>query len=177
MKVPSFFSKSLAVLRHTHKRHRVQVIEFFIDVAKECIDVGNFNSLMAIVAGLSLPAVARLRRTWNRVDKAKLDILQHQLDPSGNFLSYRATLKAAIWRAEGARNETQQVRHKGEKSKKRFQIVIPFFILLLKDLFLVYHSGPRMLPNGHLNLVVSSLRRKRIGADLLPHSGPSEKCD
>lgn len=25
------------------------MIEFFIDVAKECINIGNFNSLMAII--------------------------------------------------------------------------------------------------------------------------------
>ncbi|VDK26694.1 unnamed protein product [Anisakis simplex] len=51
------------ILRHSKKQHRVQVIEYFIDVAKECINVGNFNSLMAIVAGLSLPPVVRLKKT------------------------------------------------------------------------------------------------------------------
>ncbi|PIO58329.1 hypothetical protein TELCIR_20238, partial [Teladorsagia circumcincta] len=39
------------------------VIEYLIDVAKECCEIGNFNSLMAIVAGLSLPAITRLKRT------------------------------------------------------------------------------------------------------------------
>ena len=51
------------VLRHGRRRHRVQVVEFLIDVAQQCCEIGNFNSLMAIVAGLSLPAVARLKRT------------------------------------------------------------------------------------------------------------------
>lgn len=51
------------ILRHSRKRFRAKTIEFFIDVAKECINVGNFNSLMAIVAGLSLQPVARLKRT------------------------------------------------------------------------------------------------------------------
>ncbi|CAJ0602714.1 unnamed protein product [Cylicocyclus nassatus] len=130
------------VLRQLRKKHRVEVIEFLIDVAKECCEIGNFNSLMAIVAGLSLPAITRLKRTWARVEKSKLEILQHQLDPSGNFLSYRATMKAAQWRAETA----------GSKQK----IVIPFFVLLLKDLFLVYHGSVRNLPNGHLNFVAYS---------------------
>uniref|UniRef100_A0A914SIY5 Uncharacterized protein n=1 Tax=Parascaris equorum TaxID=6256 RepID=A0A914SIY5_PAREQ len=44
---------------------------------------------------------------WLRVDKSKLQILQHQLDPSANFTSYRATLKAAIWRSEGAKNDAE----------------------------------------------------------------------
>lgn len=51
------------VLRHSRRRHRVQTIEFLIDVAQQCCEIGNFNSLMAIVAGLSLPSVARLKRT------------------------------------------------------------------------------------------------------------------
>lgn len=34
-----------------------------IDIAKECCEIGNFNSMMAIVAGLSLPAVSRLKKT------------------------------------------------------------------------------------------------------------------
>ncbi|KAK5965417.1 hypothetical protein GCK32_009865 [Trichostrongylus colubriformis] len=130
------------VLRQLKKKHRVEVIEYLIDVAKECCEIGNFNSLMAIVAGLSLPAVTRLKRTWSRVEKSKLEILQHQLDPTGNFLSYRATMKAAQWRAETV----------GSSQK----IVIPFFVLLLKDLFLVYHGSVRTLPNGHLNFVAYS---------------------
>ncbi|ETN77213.1 RasGEF domain protein [Necator americanus] len=139
------------VLRQLKKKHRVEVIEYLIDVAKECCEIGNFNSLMAIVAGLSLPAVSRMKRTpikfqdnlnefqWSRVEKSKLEILQHQLDPSGNFLSYRATMKAAQWRAETAGSNQR--------------IVIPFFVLLLKDLFLIYHGSVRTLPNGHLNFV------------------------
>ena len=31
------------------KKQRALVIEFFIDVARECFNIGNFNSLMAII--------------------------------------------------------------------------------------------------------------------------------
>ena len=46
------------------------------------------------------------------------------MDPSSNFLSYRTTLKAAISRSEGATDQRQR-------------IIIPFFSLLVKDLFVV----------------------------------------
>ena len=46
------------------------------------------------------------------------------MNPSSNFLSYRATLKAAISRSEGATDQRQR-------------IVIPFFSLLVKDLLVV----------------------------------------
>ncbi|KAI1715636.1 rasGEF domain-containing protein [Ditylenchus destructor] len=129
------------VLRHSRKRHRVKCIEFLIECAKECCNVGNFNSLMAIVAGLSSQPVARLKKTWVRIDKSKLEVLQHQLDPSGNFLSYRATLKAAIWRAEGAKQDAEK-------------LVIPFFGLVIKDLFLIYRNCVQQMPNGHINFPI-----------------------
>lgn len=36
-------------LQHLKKKNRVKMLEYFIDVAKECINIGNFNSLMAII--------------------------------------------------------------------------------------------------------------------------------
>ncbi|KAI3411963.1 hypothetical protein GPALN_002018 [Globodera pallida] len=131
------------VLRHAHKRHRAKCVEFYIEVAKECVNCGNFNSLMAIVAGLSAQPVARLRRTWNRVDKSKLEVLQRQLDPSGNFVNYRATLKAAIWRSDS-------------NSEGGDRLVIPFFGLLLKDLLMLFRKCVQPLPNGHFNQMAFS---------------------
>lgn len=55
-----------------------QVIEFMIDVAKECCEIGNFNSLMAIVAGLSLPAVTRLKRTVSHFACKRRDLNKFQ---------------------------------------------------------------------------------------------------
>uniref|UniRef100_A0A0N5C9U3 Ras-GEF domain-containing protein n=1 Tax=Strongyloides papillosus TaxID=174720 RepID=A0A0N5C9U3_STREA len=131
------------IMRHARKKYRVKAIEYFIDVAKECINIGNFNSMMAIVAALSLPPIARLKKTWSRVEKSKLEILQHQLNPSGNFNSYRSTLKAAIWRSENAKLKNEMM-------------IIPFFALLLKDLFLVHERSRIPLPNGQLNYVMFS---------------------
>ena len=44
-----------STLRQTHcfqvvkKKHRTRMLEFFIDVARECFNIGNFNSMMAII--------------------------------------------------------------------------------------------------------------------------------
>ena len=59
---------------------------------------------------------------WAKVSSGKFAILEHQMDPSSNFSSYRSTLKAAMWRSAGATDERQR-------------IVIPFFSLLVKDLY------------------------------------------
>jgi len=37
------------LIQHLKKKNRIRMIEYFIDVAKECINIGNFNSLMAII--------------------------------------------------------------------------------------------------------------------------------
>ena len=42
-------------------------MEYFIDVAKECINIGNFNSLMAIIAGMNMNPVSRLKKTVSMV--------------------------------------------------------------------------------------------------------------
>ena len=54
-------------------------INFLVDVAKECYNIGNFNSLMAILAGLNLAPVLRLRKTWAKIDREKLNALEHQV--------------------------------------------------------------------------------------------------
>ena len=37
-------------------------------------------------------------------------VLQHQMNPSSNFGSYRASLRAALWRAQGAVDDREKVR-------------------------------------------------------------------
>ncbi|KAL1122074.1 hypothetical protein AAG570_003480, partial [Ranatra chinensis] len=45
------------------KKQRVRVVEFWIETGRECFNIGNFNSLMAIIAGLNMSPVSRLKRT------------------------------------------------------------------------------------------------------------------
>ncbi|XP_071544722.1 ras-GEF domain-containing family member 1B-like isoform X8 [Panulirus ornatus] len=134
---------------HVKKKQRVRVIEWWIEVARECFNIGNFNSLMGIIAGLNMSIVSRLKKTWSKVQSAKFSVLEHQMDPSSNFSSYRSTLKAAMWRSAGAVDDRQK-------------IVIPFFSLLVKDLYFLNEgcasrvkisesSSSSRLPNGHIN--------------------------
>jgi hypothetical protein len=76
-------------------------------------------------------------------------LLFFQMDPSSNFLSYRSTLKAAISRSEGATDQRQR-------------IVIPFFSLLVKDLFFVNEATASRLPNGHVNFAKATQLAKKL---------------
>ena len=51
------------------RRHRARLVNYFTDVAKECINIGNFNSLMAIIAGLNLSQVSRLKKTVSTLNE------------------------------------------------------------------------------------------------------------
>ncbi|GAB6026437.1 hypothetical protein CHUAL_012636 [Chamberlinius hualienensis] len=126
------------ICMHLKKRHRIKAVEYFIEVARECFNLGNFNSLMAIIAGLNMSPISRLKKTWAKVNTAKFDILEHQMDPTSNFASYRSTLKAAMWRSQGAIDD-------------REKIVIPFFSLLVKDLYFLNEGCANKLSNGHIN--------------------------
>ncbi|XP_063920616.1 ras-GEF domain-containing family member 1B-like isoform X3 [Zophobas morio] len=126
------------VCKYQKKKQRVRVVEYWIETGRECFNIGNFNSLMAIIAGLNMSPISRLKKTWNKIHSGKFAILEHQMDPSSNFSSYRSTLKAAMWRSHGAKDQRQR-------------IVIPFFSLLVKDLYFLNQGCSNKLPNGHIN--------------------------
>uniref|UniRef100_A0A670Z5X4 RasGEF domain family member 1C n=1 Tax=Pseudonaja textilis TaxID=8673 RepID=A0A670Z5X4_PSETE len=91
------------------KKQRAQVIEFFIDVARECFNIGNFNSLMAIISGMNMSPVSRLKKTWSKVKTAKFFILEHQMDPTGNFYNYRTALRGAAHRSLTAHSNREKL--------------------------------------------------------------------
>lgn len=126
------------ICSHLKKKNRVKLVEYFIDVAKECINIGNFNSLMAIIAGMNMNPVARLKKTWAKVNRAKFGILELQMDPSNNFSSYRSCLKAAMWRSQGA-------------TESRERIVIPFFSLFVKDIYFLNEGTSNRAESGNIN--------------------------
>ncbi|KAJ8970286.1 hypothetical protein NQ314_001316 [Rhamnusium bicolor] len=126
------------VCKYQKKKMRVRIVEYWIETGRECFNIGNFNSLMAIIAGLNMSPISRLKKTWSKIQSGKFAILEHQMDPSSNFSSYRSTLKAAMWRSAGATDQRQR-------------IVIPFFSLLVKDLYFLNQGCSSRLPNGHIN--------------------------
>ena len=87
-----------SVMRNKRKKYEARTIEFWIEVARECVNIGNFNSMMGISSGLNMGPVSRLKRTWTKIAAAsgKFTVLGHQMDPSSNFVTYRTTLQAAV---------------------------------------------------------------------------------
>ena len=78
---------------------RAELIGHWVAVARECANLCNFNSAYAIVAGLSLTPVARLKQTWRRVSKpdmAKLEKLSALFATEGNYKNYRVRVRVCM---------------------------------------------------------------------------------
>lgn len=56
------------IVKHPKKKQRVKVVEYWIETARECFNIGNFNSLMAIIAGLNMSPISRLKKTVCLID-------------------------------------------------------------------------------------------------------------
>ncbi|CAG2053749.1 unnamed protein product, partial [Timema podura] len=120
---------------------RVQTTEFWINVATECFNIGNFNSLMAIISGLNATTLSVLKLRLRQIHVSKLRALEQQMHPSCNFSNYRSILKAALVRSE-----------RGGISPEKTRVVIPYFALTLRDIYLVSEECASRLANGHINL-------------------------
>ncbi|KAL7749253.1 hypothetical protein RI367_005405 [Sorochytrium milnesiophthora] len=77
---------------------RTALIARFIDVTRYCLDMNNFFSTFAMIAGLGMRPVERLRKTWKGLSddtRAKYDELLKICDPSRNMKNYRDRLAQA----------------------------------------------------------------------------------
>ncbi|XP_072368565.1 rap guanine nucleotide exchange factor 6-like isoform X8 [Scyliorhinus torazame] len=85
------------ILKETVQWKRMKIIKHFIKIALHCRECKNFNSMFAIISGLNLAPVARLRGTWEKLpskyEKLFRD-LQDLFDPSRNMAKYRNVLSS-----------------------------------------------------------------------------------
>ncbi|XP_072930468.1 ras-GEF domain-containing family member 1B-like isoform X2 [Epargyreus clarus] len=86
------------ILKASKSKYRARVIEQWVMTARECFNLGNFNSMMAIIGALNMVPVARLKKTWARTSTVcgqQLRQLELCIEPSSNHARYRAALAAA----------------------------------------------------------------------------------
>ncbi|KAG9510246.1 Rap guanine nucleotide exchange factor 2 [Fragariocoptes setiger] len=84
------------ILNERSLKRRVKIVKKFVNVAKECYKLRNFNSMLAIISGLGHNCVTRLKETFDKlptVDKESLKKMQEFFDPSCNMSVYRTELR------------------------------------------------------------------------------------
>jgi hypothetical protein len=80
-------------------KRRALVIKQWCKVATACLDLNNYESLMAIMCSLNSSVVQRLKRTWesvNKKTKAKIEELNAIVDFSRNHASLRRRLETPV---------------------------------------------------------------------------------
>ncbi|CAH2300604.1 rap guanine nucleotide exchange factor 2 isoform X1 [Pelobates cultripes] len=130
------------ILRETNQLKRMKIIKHFIKIALHCRECKNFNSMFAIISGLNLAPVSRLRTTWDKLpskyEKLFQD-LQDLFDPSRNMAKYRNVLN----------NQNLQ------------PPVIPLFPVIKKDLTFL-HEGNDSKVEGLVNFEKLRMIAKEI---------------
>jgi hypothetical protein len=84
------------VLFHPDVDSRRRVLEKFIAICRLLREMNNFNSLMAVSAGLNLSPVHRLKKAWEALHPSSRqlwDDVQQLLAPQQSFKEYRAALR------------------------------------------------------------------------------------
>uniref|UniRef100_A0A4W3JXI8 RAS guanyl releasing protein 3 (calcium and DAG-regulated) n=1 Tax=Callorhinchus milii TaxID=7868 RepID=A0A4W3JXI8_CALMI len=121
----------MVLSKHTSVQ-RAEVITKFINVAQKLLQLQNFNTLMAVVGGLSHSAISRLKETCSHlapeVTKAWNEMTE-LLSSNGNYCNYRK----AFADCEGFK--------------------IPILGVHLKDLIAVHVAFPDWIDENKVNIV------------------------
>ncbi|XP_030633985.1 rap guanine nucleotide exchange factor 2 [Chanos chanos] len=130
------------VVREPNQLKRMKTVKHFIKIALHCRECKNFNSMFAIISGLNLAPVSRLRGTWEKLpskyEKLFSD-LQDLFDPSRNMAKYRNVLN----------------------SQNLQPPIIPLFPVIKKDLTFL-HEGNDSKVDGLVNFEKLRMIAKEI---------------
>ncbi|XP_068596971.1 rap guanine nucleotide exchange factor 2 [Brachionichthys hirsutus] len=130
------------VTREPNQLKRMKNIKHFIKIALHCRECKNFNSMFAIISGLNLAPVSRLRGTWEKLPSKYEKLfgdLQDLFDPSRNMAKYRNVLN----------NQNLQ------------PPIIPLFPVIKKDLTFL-HEGNDSKVDGLVNFEKLRMIAKEI---------------
>jgi son of sevenless len=87
------------VLSYEDPKHRAALLKYFIRVGEVCLQLHNFNTLMAVRSALDSSSISRLKRTWEQLghkSKQSFDGMLKATDSSRNFGDYRNSLKQLV---------------------------------------------------------------------------------
>uniref|UniRef100_A0A7N6B5V3 Rap guanine nucleotide exchange factor 2 n=1 Tax=Anabas testudineus TaxID=64144 RepID=A0A7N6B5V3_ANATE len=130
------------VTREPNQLKRMKTVKHFIKIALHCRECKNFNSMFAIISGLNLAPVSRLRGTWEKLPSKYEKLfgdLQDLFDPSRNMAKYRNVLN----------NQNLQ------------PPIIPLFPVIKKDLTFL-HEGNDSKVDGLVNFEKLRMIAKEI---------------
>ncbi|XP_021180646.2 rap guanine nucleotide exchange factor 6 isoform X2 [Fundulus heteroclitus] len=130
------------ILKEPNTMKRMKTIKHFVKIALHCRECKNFNSMFAIISGLNLAPVNRLRSSWEKLPskyEKLFEDLQDVFDPSRNMAKYRNVLS----------------------SQSMQPPIIPLFPVIKKDLTFL-HEGNDSSVDGLVNFEKLRMIAKEI---------------
>ncbi|KAI9723491.1 MAG: hypothetical protein M1828_004221 [Chrysothrix sp. TS-e1954] len=88
-----------SILNYDDIKKRALTIKQWVKVAKKCLELNNYDSLMAIICSLNSSMVVRLYKTWAAVSQktlARLDYLNTIVDISRNYAVLRQRVQSQV---------------------------------------------------------------------------------
>ncbi|KAG9241620.1 ras guanine-nucleotide exchange protein-like protein [Calycina marina] len=64
------------ILQHEDAKKRAMLIKHWIKIAHKCLELNNYDSLMAIICSLNSSTICRLKKTWDIVSARRKDLLK-----------------------------------------------------------------------------------------------------
>jgi hypothetical protein len=83
------------ILQYEDAKKRATMIKHWIKIAHRCMELHNYDTLMAIICSLNSSTIMRLERTWDMVSQKRKDILkilQDIVEPTKNHAVLRQRL-------------------------------------------------------------------------------------
>ncbi|KAL4937068.1 hypothetical protein BDV06DRAFT_80604 [Aspergillus oleicola] len=88
-----------SILQLEEPKKRAATMKHWVKIAGKCLELNNYDSLMAIICSLNSSMISRLRRTWEIVSqktKAMLEYLRGIVDVSRNYAVLRQRLQKHV---------------------------------------------------------------------------------
>ncbi|KAJ3423379.1 guanine nucleotide exchange factor [Anaeramoeba flamelloides] len=133
------------ILEYEKIKTRSLVIKKILKIAQHCVQLGNFNAVTELTAGLHNASIRRLKKSWNRLLSTDIENFEN--------LSALVSVRYNFKKLRTAINE------RGENSP-----VLPYIGMYLTDLTFIEDGNPNFTENKLINfqkhLLLSKLIRK-----------------
>ncbi|PQE07482.1 hypothetical protein CJF30_00007229 [Rutstroemia sp. NJR-2017a BBW] len=83
------------ILQYDDAKKRAILIKHWIKIACKCLELNNYDSLMAIICSLNSSTIVRLKKTWDMVSQKRKEMLrslQAVVEPEKNYAVLRRRL-------------------------------------------------------------------------------------
>lgn len=84
-----------SILQHDDVKKRANIMKHWIKIAHKCLELNNYDSLMAILCAMNSSSIVRLKKTWDALSQRRKEMLrslQTIVEPEKNYAVLRRRL-------------------------------------------------------------------------------------